>query len=243
MKMKPRIPAMILAALLAVTLLSACGGNAKPTETQTAEATQKSTEATKPETSAEESTAVPTTAEPTTEAPTTAEPTTETPTTEAPTTAEPTTEEAADQPSKGLKEYVFDGVVCWIPENYTEKENSYPLSLIPAGKTQGSNITLITANDKYEDYTEEAFKNAITNSYASSYGAEVKDFTYTSKDIQGGKLVIAHYTADFVQQGVVLKQTSCTLFMEGRSVTITYTADNDEMDKLFQSCSEHIHVQ
>ena len=238
MKMKPRIPAMILAALLAVTLLSACGGNAKPTETQTAEATQKSTEATKPETSAAESTAVPTTAEPTTEAPTTAEPTTE-----AQTTAEPTTEEAADQPSKGLKEYVFDGVVCWIPENYAEKENSYPLSLIPAGETQGSNITLITANDKYEDYTEEAFKNAITNSYASSYGAEVKDFTYTSNEIQGGKLVIAHYTADFVQQGVVLKQTSCTLFMEGRSVTITYTADNDEMDKLFQSCSEHIHVQ
>ena len=238
MKMKPRIPAMILAALLAVTLLSACGGNATPTETQTAEATQKSTEATKPETSAAETTEAPTTAEPTTEAPTTAEPTTE-----APTTAEPTTEETADQPSKGLKEYVFDGVVCWIPENYTEKENSYPLSLIPAGETQGSNITLITANDKYEDYTEEAFKNAITNSYASSYGAEVKDFTYTSKDIQGGKLVIAHYTADFVQQGVVLKQTSCTLFMDGRSVTITYTADNDEMDKLFQSCSEHIHVQ
>ena len=238
MKMKPGIPAMILAALLAVTLLSACGGNAKPTETQTAEATQKSTEATKPETSAAETTEAPTTAEPTTEAPTTAEPTTE-----AQTTAEPTTEEAADQPSKGLKEYVFDGVVCWIPENYAEKENSYPLSLIPAGETQGSNITLITANDKYEDYTEEAFKNAITNSYASSYGAEVKDFTYTSKDIQGGKLVIAHYTADFVQQGVMLKQTSCTLFMEGRSVTITYTADNDEMDKLFQSCSEHIHVQ
>ena len=148
MKMKPRIPAMILAALLAVTLLSACGGNATPTETQTAEATQKSTEATKPETSAAETTEAPTTAEPTTEAPTTAEPTTE-----APTTAEPTTEEAADQPSKGLKEYVFDGVVCWIPENYTEKENSYPLSLIPAGETQGSNITLITANDKYEDYT------------------------------------------------------------------------------------------
>ena len=238
MKMKPGIPAMILAALLAVTLLSACGGNAKPTETQTAEATQKSTEATKPETSAAETTEAPTTAEPTTEAPTTAEPTTE-----AQTTAEPTTEEAADQPSKGLKEYVFDGVVCWIPENYAEKENSYPLSLIPAGETQGSNITLITANDKYEDYTEEAFKNAITNSYASSYGAEVKDFTYTSKDIQGGKLVIAHYTADFVQQGVVLKQTSCTLFMDGRSVTITYTADNDEMDKRFQSCSEHIHIQ
>ncbi len=110
-------------------------------------------------------------------------------------------------------------------------------------ETQGSNITLISVNDKYEDYTEELFKSAITNSYASSYGAEVKDFTYTSNEIQGGKLVIAHYNADFVQQGVVLKQTSCTLFMDGRSVTITYTADNDEMDKLFQNCSEHIHVQ
>lgn len=236
MKKKNRIPALILAVLLAAVLLTSCSGGAKQTEPQTEEETRASRK-TKEASEAATTTAEPITTVPMTDAPTTAVPTTAESSTEA-----PTTEAVAETVPEGLKAYRYKGVVCWVPEGFVEKADSNPLTLISSGKLEGNNITFVAAKDKPSYYSEESLKSIIEKTYTSLYNTGIKDYSYESKKIEGGDLITACFSVDLSQFGMMMKQISCTVFLDERSVTITYTAVDDEYDKLFRTCAEHIYI-